>query len=90
MLWSWLIVLITIKQGLKHFPIGHACIHFTTSQSLQNSLGSLQRKWDYAKCTCGVNVVIPWEPVLEELLMNLDRFLFLHSIWKKPYTVVLI
>jgi len=42
------------------------------SQSIQNSLGSLQRKWDYTKCTYGVNVIIPWEPVLEEFMMNLD------------------
>lgn len=39
MLWLWLIELIRIRQGLKHFCLGHTHIHCTTGQGIQNSLG---------------------------------------------------
>lgn len=72
MWWLWLIVLIRLRQSPMHFPIGHTRMHCMLSQGIRSSLGSLQRNWDSTQRTYGVNVTVPWEPVLDEPTMNLD------------------
>lgn len=47
-------------------------MHCMLSQGIRSSLGSLQRNWDSTQRTYGVNVTVPWEPVLDEPTMNLD------------------
>lgn len=72
MLWLRLIELIRIKQGLEHFPKGHTRMHYTPRRGIRNSLGSIQRNRDDTKHTCGVHVIVPWEPALDEPVMILD------------------
>lgn len=66
MLCLLLIVFIRVRQGLKCFFVGYICFYCILVKVL------FQRNRDYIKCIYGVNVIILWELVLEEFMMNLD------------------
>lgn len=81
-----------MRQGLKYFPIGHTCMLCTPSQGIRDNLVSLQRTWNCTKFTYGVHVIIPWEPDLDEPMINLNQVLdkFLYEVMKNHLCIEVI